>query len=491
MALSPSQRLTPLGITSEEIQAAAAVAGRPQPLVPSRNGGTASAAGAQDHAALLATAAGAPGLLATAFRDPIPLRVCMLVSSPFPANHGTPGSIREMAEALVDRGHEVHVVTYHFGEDLPVRGIQIHRIPAITDEQGVIVGPTIRKPLYDLFLVFKTLQFIARYKPDVLNAHNYEAALAAWICYRLTGVPVVYNAHNTMASELASYDFIRPKWLAQAFARLLDVFVPRLADTCLPHGAGVAACLQQIGLRTRTRPVLKVGIDVAWVAGGNSAGLRVRYGLGSGPVVLYTGLVDEFQRLDILVSAMARIRRQIHTAKLLLVQTIPNPRQFAAIRKQAAELGLGDSLIVTDPQPLSAVRDFLQVGDVGVSPRPDCPGLPFKIMNYFAARLPTILFASSAIPGLADRDNAVLVRPDTPGAFADAVLEVLGNPTLARRVAENGYRFVLENHDRKVTARQLAEACYDALAKTGRLAGPLRRLRQAEALHGPTEARPA
>src|SRR5215204_5566891 len=52
------------------------------------------------------------------------LKVCMLAACPFPANHGTPGSIREMAESITDLGHEVHIVTYHFGEDIPVRGPQ-------------------------------------------------------------------------------------------------------------------------------------------------------------------------------------------------------------------------------------------------------------------------------------------------------------------------------------------------------------------------------
>ena len=44
----------------------------------------------------------------------------MLAACPFPANHGTPGSIREMAEAVAQRGHEVHVVTYHMGDDTPL-----------------------------------------------------------------------------------------------------------------------------------------------------------------------------------------------------------------------------------------------------------------------------------------------------------------------------------------------------------------------------------
>src|SRR5687768_10251915 len=49
------------------------------------------------------------------------LKTCVLAACPFPANHGTPGSIRELAEATAERGHEMHIVTYHFGDDLPLR----------------------------------------------------------------------------------------------------------------------------------------------------------------------------------------------------------------------------------------------------------------------------------------------------------------------------------------------------------------------------------
>src|SRR5215831_1420107 len=39
--------------------------------------------------------------------EEVRLKICTLAACPFPANHGTPGSIREMAEAIADRGHEV------------------------------------------------------------------------------------------------------------------------------------------------------------------------------------------------------------------------------------------------------------------------------------------------------------------------------------------------------------------------------------------------
>ncbi|MBV9122923.1 MAG: hypothetical protein JO112_06185, partial [Planctomycetes bacterium] len=91
-----------------------------------------------------------------------PLKICVLAACPFPANHGTPGSIREMAEAVAQRGHEVHIVTYPFGQDIPLRGPVLHRIPSWTGETQVIVGPTRRRPLYDLQMIFTTLGVIRR-----------------------------------------------------------------------------------------------------------------------------------------------------------------------------------------------------------------------------------------------------------------------------------------------------------------------------------------
>ena len=189
-------------------------------------------------------------------------RVCMLAACPFPANHGTPGSIREMAESLAKLEHEVHIVTYHFGEAIDVDGPSLHRISPLTRESKVVVGPTIRRPLYDLQLVFKAIEITRRYGVDVVHAHGYEAALAAWLCRLVTGVPFVYSAHNTMSDELPSYDFIRPAFVAKGFAKLLDWFVPRLAARCLPHSENIKDFLVEGGLAGRTDDVVNFGIEI-------------------------------------------------------------------------------------------------------------------------------------------------------------------------------------------------------------------------------------
>lgn len=392
------------------------------------------------------------------------LRICMLAACPFPANYGTPGSIREMAEAVCDEGHEVDVITYPTGEDIAVRGPRVYRVGSDTRGSGVTVGPTLRRPLYDLQLALKAIEVTRRNGPDLIHAHGYEAVLAAWVCARATGLPVVCSGHHTMADELPSYRFIRPVWLARGLARLLDAFVPRLADRCIPHSTNMAGFFHRIGLRGRSGAVVNFGINLQGLPPGDGAAVRRRHGLGADPVVLYAGLLDEFQRLDLLLEAMAVVARSSPRARLLVVVNVANPGQLAGLRESAARLGLTDRLVVTDPQPLPALWDYLAACDVAVVPRPQVPGFPIKLLNYMAARRASVLFASSAGRDLVDREAALLVAPDSGKALGQAVLRVLTDDGLRARLERNAYRFVQEHHDRRVVARQLCEFYLRTLA---------------------------
>jgi 1,2-diacylglycerol 3-alpha-glucosyltransferase len=382
-------------------------------------------------------------------------RVCMLAACPFPANHGTPGSIREMSQALAQAQHEVHIVTYHFGDDIDIEGPQLHRITPLTNESQIIVGPTVRRPLYDLQMAVKAVRVVRECNADVLHAHGYEATLAGWLCRLFTGVPLVYSAHNTMSDELPSYDFIRPAFLARGLAKLLDFIVPRLADRCLPHSENIRQFLIQQGLSCRTDDVVNFGIEIPSQPARGRV-VRDEYQLGDCPLVLYAGVMDRFQRLDLLLEAMAQVVNELPEARLCLVQTVPNDRQLSALKRQIERLGLERRVLLTPPQSLEGVRRFLAACDVAVVPRPQTPGFPIKLLNYMAAAKPVVLFASSA-NGLTHGDNAYLVKEDTSDSLASGILDLLFSSALRDHIGDRGNAFVRAYHDRRVIVRQIAD----------------------------------
>lgn len=389
------------------------------------------------------------------------LSICLLAACPFPANHGTSGSIREMAEAVSDRGHNVHIVTYHVGEDIDVDGPFMHRIPRWRKNSKVVIGPTFERMVSDVLLVFKALQIIRRHSPHVIHAHGYEAGIAAGICRLLTRVPVVYSGHNTMSDELASFDFIRPKWLANAFARFLDRFVPRVGDRCIPHSESLAEFFQDSGLQARTEPVIRFGIDLNWSLKQNARDLKLNHKF-DGPVVLYAGVLDKFQRIDLLLEAMVHVLKVHPDATLLMAVTIPAEKNLNRVKQQAAELEIADRVVFTDPLDLDGVRQCLQLCDVTVIPRPGAPGFPIKLLNYMSASKPCVMYASSA-SGLENRQHALLIEEDTSAALAGGLLELIGSEPLRETLGANAYDFLLEHHDRRLTAKQLCDVYFRTL----------------------------
>lgn len=395
------------------------------------------------------------------------LKVCVLAACPFPANHGTPGSIRELAEATAERGHEVHVVSYHMGDNLPLHGVHHHRIPDWTGERRVVVGPTRRRPLYDFQMIFTALKVIRKYKLDLMHAHGYEAALVGGCARPLARRPVLYSAHNCMSDELASYDFFHSRKLANGLAWMLDNTVPRIGNRCLPHSTNLQEFLLSKGLAGRAEPVLNFGIDVEKLPNVERSAFRKQIGLSNDPIILYSGVIDRFQRLDLLLKAMKRVLRQSPRAKLLIFSTIQHPKHEKSLLDEAARLGISDSVILRVPSDMEKGRKLISLCDVAVVPRPAAPGFPIKLLNYMAASRPCVMFASSA-SRVRHGEHVWLAANDTSESLGDSIVTLLKNRTLRNRVAEGGHRFVREHHDRRIVAGNLCEAYIRMLQGTRR-----------------------
>jgi glycosyltransferase involved in cell wall biosynthesis len=81
-------------------------------------------------------------------------------------------------------------------------------------------------------------------------------------------------------------------------------------------------------------------------------------------------------------------------------------------------------------------------------------GTRFKILEAFACRTPVISTTLGA-EGLDVRDGEHLLLADSPTAFADAVLSVLDEPALGRRLVEPAYQLVRQAYDLSVAERQI------------------------------------
>ena len=131
------------------------------------------------------------------------MKVLVVAACPFPFPRGTPIRIARLSEALARRGHDVHVVTYHLGDGSTADGVRVSRIPNVALYRRTSPGPGYAKLLVlDPLLVREARGALRRQRPDVIYAHHYEGLLAAFVARGRRPIPLVYDAHTTLVSEL-------------------------------------------------------------------------------------------------------------------------------------------------------------------------------------------------------------------------------------------------------------------------------------------------
>src|ERR1700756_2392618 len=158
-------------------------------------------------------------------------KIAMVAACPFPYPRGTPIRIFRMAEALSRRGHEVHVVTYHLGDEVKEGLFRIHRIPDVKTYQKYSPGPTYQKLLVlDSLLAIKLFRFLRTHEIDLIHAHHYEGLLVSSCVKKWTKHPLVYDAHTLLESELPFYELGLPKRIKKGIAQRLDRQLPKWAD---------------------------------------------------------------------------------------------------------------------------------------------------------------------------------------------------------------------------------------------------------------------
>jgi 1,2-diacylglycerol 3-alpha-glucosyltransferase len=387
----------------------------------------------------------------------------MVAACPFPVNYGSPGAIRELALTLSEMGHNIHIVTYPEGDDLPIGNARLHRAGKVAGPQRTQVGPSFRKLWVDLLLVVKLCRVIWTEKIEIIHAHNYEGGVAGVIAKFCTGKPLVYNAVNLMGDELGTYAFIRPAFLAKWLAAALDAFIPIFPDRIIAVTQELCDWFLRRGVKSKRLTLIPCGVRPELFADADPSEFAIKYNIGSRPVVMYAGINSAFQRVDYLLRAFTLVLKAEPSALLMIVSPLANEPNYPANVELARSLGISQNVIFVGPHELEELPDYLAMASVTVVPRPECPGHPIKLMNYMMAAKPIVCFAGAA-KGVRHLFDAFIVPDHDWEKMGEAIVTVLQDPALAKRLGRQAHETVLNNFDWKGLAKKVELVYADMLA---------------------------
>jgi glycosyltransferase involved in cell wall biosynthesis len=362
--------------------------------------------------------------------------IAMVAACPFPFPRGTPIRVYRMAHSLAERGHDVHVVTYHLGQDAPDAPFTIHRLPHIPTYRKTSPGPAYQKLLVlDPLLVVKLRRLLASRRFDVIHAHHFEGLLVATAARRRGAPPVVFDVHTLLESELPHYGLGLPAGVKRRVGRALDRWLPRRAEHVIAVTEGIRVQLVANGAAQPEQvSVIPTGVELG-VFGRVSRPQPARNGSRT---VIFAGNLAPYQGIELMLEAFRTVRARRPDVRLV----IATEDDFERYEPRAVDLGVRPFIDVRRVG-FADVPALLSDAEVALHPRVACDGLPQKLLNYLAAGKPVVSFHGSA-KHLVNGENAMVVADNDTGAFAAAIERLLADDALATRLGEAGRKFVHE-----------------------------------------------
>jgi lipopolysaccharide/colanic/teichoic acid biosynthesis glycosyltransferase/glycosyltransferase involved in cell wall biosynthesis len=373
-------------------------------------------------------------------------------------------TVKKLLLPLIDRltaeGYQVHVACSdgQYVPELREQGYNIHviSIPRRLDPVAIL------KSLWRLYRLMKKERF------DVVHVHTMIASVVGRLAVWAAGVPVViYTAHGFYFHENMSWWTRRLTiWLEKILGLITDLIFTQSQEDA------VSAVKESI-CRAEKVVCIGNGVDTSRfdVAPSSPDEVRARYGLTPGDKVI--GFVGRFVRekgILELLQAMQIVNRAIPESRLLLVGgTLQSDRdsQIKKIISRVREQNqFSPSIVFTGF--IEDITAPMSVMDVFVLPS-HREGMPRSIIEAMASGKPVI---ATNIRGCREEvvhgSTGLIVPLNNPSALAEAIINVLINPDMGRRMGAAGrLRADKFFNERSVLDKQVE--IYTVTVKKGRL----------------------
>jgi glycosyltransferase involved in cell wall biosynthesis len=389
------------------------------------------------------------------------MRILKIVPQAFYTARGTPLSAYHRARELIDRGHEVDVLTYGVGGDPPELAARVFRSRGPHFTRSIRAGPSHLKIWFDLLLFINLLLHLCRRRYDVLYAHE-EGALLARLAGAIFGIPYIYDMHSSLPLQITDWKFSRRRSVIAAFR-----WVERLSvrGACAVVAISPAVARAAISAGPATPCVLLANHFQRGRAASPEevAAVRTRHGIApERKLVVYAGSFVALQALDLLVDAIPAVLTQVpNTVFLLVGGTDP---EISPLQSQAARLGIADHIILQGALPQAAITAYLAAADVLVSPRVQGINPPGKLLDYLASGRPVVATNTLVHNQLLTDDSAILTPPTAVG-LAAGLLVALTDPSRVAEVTAGAAR-LLGRYSNKAER----DAAYDTVLRAARMA---------------------
>ena len=415
------------------------------------------------------------------------MRILIYSYNYYPEPIGIAPLMTELAEGLVQRGHEVRVVTgmpnYPQRQIYPEYQNQWY---ATEQRNGVTIqrsylrvkpnpGLCDRLLLEFSFVLTSWPQALNGWRPDVIlvTVPPLLVSLSSTLLGWLYNCPVVLNVQDLMLEAATGTRILNNRWLIKALAAL-ERFAYCSADSISVISDAFTDRLLAKGVNANKISCISNWVDVNFIRPLpqlNNA-FRTAHNLEGKFVVLYAGNIALTQGLETVLTTAAALRSLPNIVFVIVGET----QALENLRQRCQQENLENTLLLPF-QPREMLPEMLAAADVGLIVQKrnvNCFNMPSKLQTLLAsgrAIVAAIPETSAAAQVLRQSGAGLVVEPESPVALSAAIIELYEHPETAVTMGQKGRQFAIEHYsfDRALTQY---EALFATLTADQRAALP-------------------
>ncbi len=289
--------------------------------------------------------------------------ICMFSNLYPPVYSGSSTQCSQLAHELVQRGHEVIVITADLDKETApyekIDGVHVYRLPALHLPKMAV---SLNFPWLNSTFVpgnaHRVNAIFDKHKPDVIHLHNhmFDLAFSAVRAARQFNIPLVVTIHTLIKHPRPIYNWI----LYPLDRQFLKRTVIEKADLILCPDATIEKYVSE-AFGPVDKILLPYGItQMPEPARQTMESIRQNYGLKNSPVILSLGHLHEIRNRKELIEILPDLLPRFPDLKLMIVGDIGTNSAESLARR----LGISNAVIFTGSVPHADVPAYLGIADL-------------------------------------------------------------------------------------------------------------------------------
>jgi len=383
------------------------------------------------------------------------MKIAIFSDNFYPEISGISDSIVLIAKELAKKGHQINFYVPRYGHkdflisklepaELKINSnIKIFRLPSLPyplapTKQGRLVLPFLH-----------SFSDIKEFNPDIIYTQDFfGAGFEAFLISKILKKPLVGTNH-TPITEFLKYSPIKLKWLNNLTSKYVSWYYNQCLLVTAPSQS-ILTEMKKYGLATTNFP-LSNPIDLSNFNPVNTERkneLKKKFNFSS-YTILYTGRLGEEKNIDIIIRALAIVKKNFPTAMLAITG---HGSAENNLRKLTRELDLENNIKFLGFVESETFAQIYQASDIFTimsGAETQC----MSMMQAMATGLPVIGANAWGVPEYIQADNGYIVELGDFKMLAEKISYLFNNPDVGKRLGANGLDFVKDFSPEKIINR--------------------------------------